>query len=593
MSTKKVIACASIVAAAGLATAAELPLDFNWNGLVHDAEVGTPNFNVPDGYRSYGDRGLIAGLDGAIGGTTGSFSTTDGDYMIEQSAGVVDCMMIGQRTPDPDTEIWDSIEDTDGVATAPTWDPTGGTGQVLNAMTTLPAPVAMDSTSTVSVLYHGTQGGGEFDMTLHFVGGSSTTVTLHAPDWFANFGPTPNPPLPGVAAQALTGGPFTGSGWLGSSNNDVPFEGPPLNVVEAVVSTDSLLNGLAFDMDGLELESVSFDASSLGSRVGVGIFGISVNGAVTPLDYNWNGLVHASELNIPTPNRPDGYRSISDRSLTLFGPDSAGGGTFLLQVDEFDYHLHPNADEVDIVMIGDRPFGFDSVADNDNEGTVPNWDVSGGSGEIPLWVSSVGAPYTMTADTAIGLLYHGTNGGGDFFVFLEFTDGSSEIVILNTGDWFADFDPGVAPPDIGVESQSKLEGPLSNGDGFAAVAQVDTAAPGAPLVIFEAVISTQSLIDGLGFDATGKELEFLTFDGTGLVERSVAVFSASIIERGANPGCNAADIAEPFGTLNIDDVLDYLAAFAGGLPAADLAPPEGTFNIDDVLAFLAAFAEGC
>lgn len=57
--------------------------------------------------------------------------------------------------------------------------------------------------------------------------------------------------------------------------------------------------------------------------------------------------------------------------------------------------------------------------------------------------------------------------------------------------------------------------------------------------------------------------------------------------------CNAADIAEPLGTLDIDDVLAFLNAFAAGQPAADIAAPSGTLDIDDVLAFLNAFAAGC
>ena len=59
------------------------------------------------------------------------------------------------------------------------------------------------------------------------------------------------------------------------------------------------------------------------------------------------------------------------------------------------------------------------------------------------------------------------------------------------------------------------------------------------------------------------------------------------------PPCNAADLAPPRGTLDIDDVLSFLTAFATTDPAADLAPPIGTLDIDDVLAFLGAFAAGC
>ncbi len=58
-------------------------------------------------------------------------------------------------------------------------------------------------------------------------------------------------------------------------------------------------------------------------------------------------------------------------------------------------------------------------------------------------------------------------------------------------------------------------------------------------------------------------------------------------------GCNGADIAEPFGTLNFDDVIGFLNAFSTMDPAADLAAPIGVFNFDDVVAFLNAFGAGC
>ncbi len=58
-------------------------------------------------------------------------------------------------------------------------------------------------------------------------------------------------------------------------------------------------------------------------------------------------------------------------------------------------------------------------------------------------------------------------------------------------------------------------------------------------------------------------------------------------------GCNNADLAVPFGTLDFDDVLAFLTAFGTMGPAADLAPPMGVFDFDDVLAFLGAFGSGC
>ncbi len=58
-------------------------------------------------------------------------------------------------------------------------------------------------------------------------------------------------------------------------------------------------------------------------------------------------------------------------------------------------------------------------------------------------------------------------------------------------------------------------------------------------------------------------------------------------------GCNAADLVEPFGTLDFSDVLAFLTAFGAGDPGADLAPPFGTLYFSDVLTFLTAFGAGC
>jgi hypothetical protein len=58
-------------------------------------------------------------------------------------------------------------------------------------------------------------------------------------------------------------------------------------------------------------------------------------------------------------------------------------------------------------------------------------------------------------------------------------------------------------------------------------------------------------------------------------------------------GCNAADLAEPFGQLTFGDIGAFLAAFDAMEPAADLAEPFGQFTFGDIGAFLAAFDAGC
>jgi len=58
-------------------------------------------------------------------------------------------------------------------------------------------------------------------------------------------------------------------------------------------------------------------------------------------------------------------------------------------------------------------------------------------------------------------------------------------------------------------------------------------------------------------------------------------------------GCNGADLAEPFGTLDFSDVIAFLTAFGSMDPAADLAAPFGVYDFSDVIAFLGAFGAGC
>ncbi len=57
--------------------------------------------------------------------------------------------------------------------------------------------------------------------------------------------------------------------------------------------------------------------------------------------------------------------------------------------------------------------------------------------------------------------------------------------------------------------------------------------------------------------------------------------------------CNGADLAEPFGELNFDDVISFLVAFGAMDATADLAEPFGEWNFDDVISFLTAFGAGC
>ncbi len=57
--------------------------------------------------------------------------------------------------------------------------------------------------------------------------------------------------------------------------------------------------------------------------------------------------------------------------------------------------------------------------------------------------------------------------------------------------------------------------------------------------------------------------------------------------------CNPADIAAPFGVLDLNDVQAFVSAFIAGDTLADLAEPFGVLDLADLQAFVGAFIAGC
>lgn len=81
-----------------------------------------------------------------------------------------------------------------------------------------------------------------------------------------------------------------------------------------------------------------------------------------------------------------------------------------------------------------------------------------------------------------------------------------------------------------------------------------------------------------------------------LVQQRVdAVFD--ITARGADPGddgtgprfCSRADIAEPCGVLDLQDILAFITGFSAQDPIADFAEPFGVFDLADIVSFVTIF----
>lgn len=59
-----------------------------------------------------------------------------------------------------------------------------------------------------------------------------------------------------------------------------------------------------------------------------------------------------------------------------------------------------------------------------------------------------------------------------------------------------------------------------------------------------------------------------------------------------NMGCNAADIALPFGVLDLSDISAFITAFTGQTPEADINH-DGIYDLTDIAMFISAFTGGC
>lgn len=183
-----------------------IPLQCNWNGIVHAGEALQPD--APNGYRSIADRGLD------FSGGVPSQALLAGFELVDVP-GVLDVVMLGNRnTVASGSFVFDATPDGDDIGTQPAWLPNVN---VTGPQTTvLPQPILLDSTSVASVLFQMTHGGGVFDVTFAFTTGS-ITASMRGSDWL--------------------GGPFVATG-----NVDRALPGLPLRIDTDTVDL-SLLAG--------------------------------------------------------------------------------------------------------------------------------------------------------------------------------------------------------------------------------------------------------------------------------------------------------------------------------------------------------------
>ncbi|MBS0195284.1 MAG: hypothetical protein JSR77_00845 [Planctomycetes bacterium] len=286
-----------------LPTYVSVPLNYNWNGLVHGAaEQGTANKDNLNGYRSIADRGLRM-LSGAANGID-TAPLVDADFMpfaLVTEPARLDIVHLGDRRFVANAaRNWGSGT-TQGLQ--PSW--LTENDQTVPQVTDVSSLHAvLTGTSRLGVIYQVSDFGGRFDTLLTFTDGSSTIVTMRAPDWFGNVVPPAPVAGSGLLAQRQLGV------YAATQNADVADTTTNnLNVAEAVISVASLRDAGFGDFTGKELQSITFQNpvtnanyanSTLANASGYAILAATlrdvVTGAPCPADFNQDGGVDGADV---------------------------------------------------------------------------------------------------------------------------------------------------------------------------------------------------------------------------------------------------------------------------------------------------------
>jgi hypothetical protein len=288
----------------------QVPLAYNWNGIVHPGESGQPD--APNGYRSISDRGLHAdGNPGAI--NAGALLGTDFiPYAVVNSANALDLVHLGLTGPGSPRQ-WDAAANGDGRGTQPSW-LTSTNQSGLQRTNLAPLNIAMGASTRVGVLYHVSNGGGSFDVTLEFSDSSTAVVNVQAPDWYLE--QTPPAPTGALEVQRQLGV------FSATAGQDLATTGAPvLNVVEAVFSTASLLSAGQGDVSGKRLTGLTISNGVNSSASGFAVFAATFRDPVPNSD-----PVPPSGVGSTVPGQAEAGRSVLLRVAAAPGQNPASTG---------------------------------------------------------------------------------------------------------------------------------------------------------------------------------------------------------------------------------------------------------------------------
>jgi glucose/arabinose dehydrogenase len=330
-----------------------------------------------------------------------------------------------------------------------------------------------------------------------------------------------------------------------------------------------------------------------------------------PLNYNFHGMAHAGEATTSsTPanaDLPHGYRSISDRGLifdvsnvhSLAAYSAQSIGATGISYAFFDT-LGPasNPEGLDIVHLGARCgtgagliYPYEAAANTTTSvGIAPAWSVcdQAGTPGVSAQTTTISPGLLIDANTEVGILFNGSDGGGELNVVLGFSDGSTlPAITIACPDWFGNpADPGIVF-DQPISMQQKLrhvEGSTTfltfqgaqNNDA-PTIGAWSTSNAGPNLSVTEAVISVPKIVAGVGTgtgswaahpEVVGKSLTSITFlDAGGTLSypsggRGYAVFAATVRSgQPANATCATAQ------TIGSGDTVSSNVRASGATPS--------------------------
>ncbi|MGD9688440.1 MAG: hypothetical protein AB7K52_04265 [Phycisphaerales bacterium] len=551
-----------------------IPLAANFNGMAHAGESGAPDDRT--GFRSMSDRGLrITGTAGSIDvGTEGGAGIP---YTVVTTPGVLDMVHLGNRNA-TDNARWafdtvagaiDPPNTVNDIGVKPDW--LSCTDQTAAQITDVcRLGLVLSASSQIGVLYNITNGGSFFDMTLNFADGSSATVSLQGPDWFGN--QVPMDPGFGVAYQEQFGVFF------GSQDTDIANPGTDLNVVEAVVSGESLQNGLGFDISGRQLTSIAF--SNPLNPVGHGIYAVTVRDPASANPAPSCGPV-ATASSTPSTVGNDGAGVTSLNVSINPGTNPAGSGA-MVTVDlssaggdpgamMFDDGLHNDG------AAGDNRFGLDftvPAATATGELSFPYFysDGQGRTGMGTICVSVVTPPPPPPANDACA---NATPISGPGIFAFDTTNATPDGPAYCTGNgsgsvWFAFTGTIGRIATIETCGQTGFDTVLAATDACgnpASVCNDDTCGLESRIVLSNSVGQTVLIrVSGFGAGAGVGNIVIteacsIDFNGDGSVNADdLGDFINCYF---ALPPCDGADFNAD-GNVNADDLGDFINAYFSG-----------------------------